>query len=257
MPAMQTPRTHGHPTDAIADKPAPTEPAQAVGAGLARDTNAAHSQAPHRRHRRQASSNRARATCRSRACPRCSHRELTDTPPTPSQASLPVGAGLARDAGAAHSRIPHRRYRRQASSNRARASCRSRACPRCSHRALTDTPPTPSQASLPVGAGLARDAATAHSRTPRRRHRRQASSNRARAACRSRACPRYKRRALTDTPPTPSQASLPVGAGLARDAATANSRAPHRRHRRQACLCRSRACPRCRRRALAGTPAYQ
>ena len=155
MPAMQTPRTHWHAADAIAGKPAPTGPAPAVGAGLARDADAAHSQAPRRGHRRQASSNKARAACRSRACPRCKRRELTDTPPTLSQASLlqqsprqPVGAGLARDADAANSRIPHRRHRRQASSNKARASCRSRACPRYRRRELTDTAPTLSQASL-------------------------------------------------------------------------------------------------------------
>ncbi len=188
MPAMQTPRTHGHPTDAIAGEPAPTEPAPAVGAGLARDAGAADSLTPHRRHRRQASSNRARASCGSGSCPRCRRRELTDTPPTPSQASLlqqsprqlwkrvlpamqpprthghptdaiagkpaptdpapAVGAGLARDAGAADSQAPHRRHRRQASSNRARAACRSRACPRCRRRGLAGTPPTPSQASL-------------------------------------------------------------------------------------------------------------
>ncbi len=221
MPAMQTPRTRGYPADTIAGKPAPTGPAQAVGAGLARDADAAHSRIPHRRHRRQASSNRPRAACRSRACPRCRRRELTGTPPTPSQASQlqqsprqPVGAGLARDAGAAHSRTPHRRHRRPACSNRPRAACRSRACPRCRRRALADTPPTPSQASQlqqaprqPVGAGLARDADAAHSRIPHRRHRRQASSNRVRASCRSRACPRCRRRALADTPPTPSQAS--------------------------------------------------
>ncbi|MGX1126936.1 hypothetical protein AB7M23_003729 [Pseudomonas sp. HLS-6 TE3448] len=188
MPAMQTPRTHGYATDAIAGKPAPTEPAQPVGAGLARDAGAANSQAPHRRHRRQASSNRARTACRSRACPRYRRRELTDTPPTPSQASQlqqsqrqPVGAGLARDTDAANSRIRHRRYRRQASSNRARAARRSRAC---------------------------RDTDAANSRIPHRRYRRQACSNKARAACRSRACPRCKRRELTDTPPTLSQASL-------------------------------------------------
>ncbi len=154
MPAMQAPRTRRHPTDVIAGKPAPTEPAPAVGLGLARDAAAAHSQTPHRRHRRQASSNRAHASCRSRACPRCSHRERTGTPPTPSQASQlqqgprqPVGAGLARDADAAHSQAPRRGHRRQASSNRARASCRSGSCPRCRRRALADTPPTPSQAS--------------------------------------------------------------------------------------------------------------
>jgi hypothetical protein len=156
LPAMQTPRTHWHRAEAIAGKPAPTESAtcrsracprcrrreltgtaprpsqasqlqqkvQPVGAGLARDAGAANSRPPHRRHRRQASSNRARVTCRSRACPRCSRRELTATPPTPSQASLlqqkmqPVGAGLARDTDAANSWSPHRRHRRQASSNR-------------------------------------------------------------------------------------------------------------------------------------------
>ncbi len=167
---------------------------------------------------RQACSHR---TCRSRACPRCKRRELTDTPPTLSQASLlqqsprkPVGAGLARDANAANSRIPHRRHRRQASSNRTRAACRSGSCPRCKRRELTDTASRPSQASQlqqsprqPVGAGLARDADAANSRIPHRRHRRQASSNKARVTCRSGSCPRCKRRELTDTPPTLSQAS--------------------------------------------------
>ena len=155
MPAIQTPRTHGYPTEAIAGKPAPTEPTQPVGAGLARDTNAANSRTPHRRHRRQASSNRARASCGIGSCPRCRRRALADTPPTSSQASQlqqaprqPVGAGLARDANAAHSRIPHRRYRRQACSNRARASCGSGSCPRYRRRELADTPPTLSQASL-------------------------------------------------------------------------------------------------------------
>ncbi len=82
---MQTPHTHEHPADAIAGKPAPTE----------------------------------NATCRRRACPRCSRRALTGTTPTPSQASLlqqrmqPVGAGLARDAVAAHSLAQRRRHRRQ------------------------------------------------------------------------------------------------------------------------------------------------
>ena len=154
MPAIQTPRTHWHPTDAIAGKPAPTEPAPAVGAGLARDTDAANSLTPHRSHRRQASSNRPRASCRSGSCPRCRRRELAGTAPTLSQASQlqqsprqPVGAGLARDADAANSRIRHRGHRRQTCFNSARATCGSRACPRCSHRALTDTPPTPSQAS--------------------------------------------------------------------------------------------------------------
>ena len=210
MPAMQTPRTHWHPADAIAGKPAPTGPAQPVGAGLARDADTAHSLAPRRRYRRQASSNRPRASCRSRACPRYRRRALTDTAPRPSQASQlqqkvqPVGAGLARDANAANSLAPHRSHRRQASSNR------------------------PAQ---PVGAGLARDAYAANSRTPHRSHRRQASSNRARANCRSRACPRYRRRELAGTPPRPSQASqLQHGSRF-----------------------RSGSCPRCKRRALTGT----
>ena len=154
MPAMQAPRTHGYRADAIAGKPAPTEPTQPVGAGLARDAGAANLRTPRRRHRRRACSNKNRAACRSRACPRCRRRELTGTPPTSSQASQlqqsprqPVGAGLARDANTAHSRIPRRSHRRQACSNRARAACRSRACPRCRHRELTGTPPMPSQAS--------------------------------------------------------------------------------------------------------------
>ena len=122
MPAMQTPRTLGYPADAIAGKPAPTDPTPA---------------------------------CRSRACPRCKRRVLMDTPPTPSLASQlqqnprqPVGAGLARDAASANALTPHRGHRRQASSNRALASCRSRACPRCKRRELTGTPRAPSQASL-------------------------------------------------------------------------------------------------------------
>ena len=156
MPAIQTPRTHGYPTDAIAGKPAPTKPAQACGSG---------------------------------SCPRCKRRELTDTPPTSSQASQ-------------LQQSPRQLWARGL-------------CPRCRRRELTDTPPTLSQASQlqqsprqPVGAGLARDANAAHSRIPHRRYRRQACSNRARASCGSGSCPRYRRRELADTPPTLSQASL-------------------------------------------------
>ncbi len=156
MPAIQTPRTHGYPTDVIAGKPAPTKPAPA---------------------------------CRSRACPRCKRRELTDTPPRPSQASLlqqgprqPVGAGLARDANAANSRTPRRRHRKQASSNKARASLWERVLPAMQ---------TPRTRGHPTDVIAGKPAPTAPA-----------------PACRSRACPRCKRRELTDTPPTSSQASL-------------------------------------------------
>ena len=170
MPAMQTPRTHCHPADAIAGKPAPTKAKQPVGAGLARDAAAANSLRPHRRHRRQASSNRARASLWEPGLPAMqtprTHGHRADAiagKPAPTEHAPALGAGLARDAAAAHSLRPHRRHRRQASSNRPRAACRNRACPRYKRRALPE---------------------------PHRRHRRQASSNRVRASCRSRACPR-------------------------------------------------------------------
>ena len=172
MPAMQTPRTHWHRAEAIAGNPA-------CRSGSCPRCRRRELTDTHRRHRRQASSNRPRASCRSGACPRYGRRALADTPPTSSQASQLVGAGLARDADTAHSLAPRRRYRRQASSNGARATCRSGACPRCKRRELADTAPTPSQASqLQHG-----------------------------SRCRSGSCPRCKRRVLADTPPTPSQAS--------------------------------------------------
>ena len=150
MPAMQPPRIHGHPTDAIAGKPAPTELAPAVGAGLARDAGAANSLTPHRRHRRRACSNRARASCGNGSCPRCSHRELTGTPPTPSQASqfqqsprqlwervLPaMQAPRTR-------RHPTDAIAGEPAPTDPRVTCRSRACPRCRLREGSDTPPKP------------------------------------------------------------------------------------------------------------------
>ena len=154
MPAIQTPRTHGYATDVIAGKPAPTKPAQPVGAGLARDTDAANSRIPHRRYRRQACSNKARASLWERVLPAMqtprTHGYPTDAiagKPAPTEPAQPVGAGLARDANAANSRTPRRRHRRQASSNGARATCRSGSCPRFRRRAPTGTAPRPSQAS--------------------------------------------------------------------------------------------------------------
>ncbi len=187
MPAIQTPRTHWHRAEAIAGKPAPTEPVPGVGAGLARDANAAHSLRSHRGHRRQASSNRARASCGSRACPRCKRRELADTLPTPSQASQ-------------LQQSPCQGWERVLP---AMQTPRTRGHP-------TDViagKPAPTEPAPGVGAGLARDANAAHSLRSHRGHRRQASSNRARARGGSGSCPRYRRRELAGTPPTSSQAS--------------------------------------------------
>ncbi|MGX1125289.1 uncharacterized Zn finger protein (UPF0148 family) [Pseudomonas sp. HLS-6 TE3448] len=225
----------------------------------------------------QASQLQQNAACRSRACPRCSRRELTVTPPTPSQARpaptkmQPVGAGLARDAGAANALTPHRRHRRQASPTE-NATCRSRACPRCRRRELTVTPPTPSQASqLQQSPRQLWEPGLPAMQTPRTHcHRAEAIAGKPapteNAACRSRACPRCRRRELTGTAPRLSQASqlqqsprqlwepglpaiqTPRTHGHPTDA-IADKPAPT-----EPASCGSRACPRCRRRELAGTP---
>ena len=189
MPAIQTPRTHGHPADTIAGKPAPTDPAPAVGAGLpAMQTPRTHG------HHADAIAGKPAPTepaptvgagLPAMQAPR-PHGHPAD--PIAGKPAPTVGAGLARDADAAHSRTPRRHHRRQACSNRASANCRSRACPRYKRRALTDTPPTPSQASQ-------------LQQSPRQLW--------------ERACPRCRRRALTATrrhhrrQPAPTQTEQP------------------------------------------------
>ena len=164
MPAIQTPRTHGYATDAIAGKPAPTKPAPAVGAWLVP----------------------AMQTPRTHGYP----TDVIAGKPAPTEPAPAVGAWLvpAMQTPRTHG-YPTDAIAGKPAPTKPAPACRSRACPRCKRRELAIIPPTPSQASQlqqsprqPVGAGLARDAAAAHSRTPHRRHRRQASSNRARAS---------------------------------------------------------------------------
>ena len=167
LPAMQAPRIYWRRAEAIAGKPAPTKAVQAVGAGLARDADAANALAA--RLVQQRPRKLWEPGLPAMQTPR-NYWHRADTiagKPAPTKAAQAVGTGLARDADAANLLAPCRPqqrprklwelglpamqapriYWRRASSNKGRASCRSRACPRCRRRERTGTVPRPSRAS--------------------------------------------------------------------------------------------------------------